>query len=149
LDVQPIECKLIELPKTDAANRPLVKEFATELAASLRAEGMYTPIVVRPNPAKPGRFLLVQGRHRLYAWEKILKKTHIDSIVRIDMDETDARMAVAAENIWRRPLTKKQHALAVKDWYDCFGAKNPSLVGSGGESTLGKLNHAAITGAKS
>jgi ParB family chromosome partitioning protein len=148
MHVQLIECKLIDMSKTDASNRPLSKEFATELAASLRAEGMYAPIVVRPDPAKPGRFLLVQGRHRLYAWGKILKNTLIRADVRIDMDDNDAKMATAAENLWRLPLTKKQHDLAVKHWFDCFGAKNPSLVESGGKGNLRKADPAAITGAK-
>ena len=48
-----------------------------KLAASIKAEGLYNPIVVRPNPDKPGRYILVQGRHRLFAVKKVLKEQSI------------------------------------------------------------------------
>jgi ParB family chromosome partitioning protein len=132
MDVQLIDCKLIDLPPTDTSRRTFSKEFAIELAASLKAEGMYSPPLVRPHPTKPGRFIMVAGRHRFFAWWQILKKTHIEVIVRTDMDESDAAMASVAENLWRKPLTHKQHLTAVKEWFDYFAAKNPSKIGSGG-----------------
>lgn len=148
MDVQLIDCKLIDLPKSENGSRPVNKEFAKELAPSLKTEGMYNPIVLRPNPAAAGRYLMVQGRQRYYSWWKILKNTHIPAFVFVDMDDQDAEMAEVTENLYRNPLTTKQHLLAVKKWFDYFAAKNPSKVGSGGARNFKKEDDSEVTEAK-
>jgi hypothetical protein len=131
VEVQLIECKLIDIPKNDADFRSFNKEFAVTLASSIKVEGLYNAIVIRPNPASPGRWILVQGRHRLYAVMKVLKEQFISANVMMDMDDEDANMAMIAENLWRNPLTKNQHLKAIKRWHEHYVKKHPEMVGKG------------------
>jgi ParB-like chromosome segregation protein Spo0J len=131
VDVQLIPCKLIDRPKVDRNKRSFSKEFAGQLAASIKAEGMYNPILVIPSSETTGRFTLVQGRHRLYAKQNVLKEEAIEASVATDMDETDVKMATVAENLWRNPLTKAQHLLAIKEWFEYYQLKHPEKVGQG------------------
>ena len=103
-----LDCTLIDMLPVDKTVRSFNKEFANNLAISLKEEGLYNPIAVRPNPEKSGRYILVQGRHRLYAWFRILKEQMIRATVLPVMDEQDAAMAAAAENIWRWEGKKAQ-----------------------------------------
>ena len=118
-----IACDLIDTLPMDKTVRSFNKEFAHNLAISLKEEGLYNPIVVRPNPAKPGRYVLVQGRHRLFAWFRILKEQMIRATVLPAMDEPEAAMAAVAENIWRWDGGKTRHIKALKIWHDHFIAK--------------------------
>lgn len=59
METRMIECSLIDEPRIDRSTRSFNKDFATNLAASIKAEGLYNAIVVRPNPGKPGRYLQV------------------------------------------------------------------------------------------
>jgi hypothetical protein len=132
VDTKFIECKLIDNPKVDKELRTFNKEFATNLAQSIQAEGMYNPIVLRPHPTDPGRFIVVQGTHRLFATAKVLKLPIIEAKVFDDMDEADAEMAMLSENLWRNPLKKEQHLIALNKWWQHWKTKNPEKVGSGG-----------------
>jgi len=123
-----IDCGLIDLLPVDKSTRVFNKEFAKTLAVSLKEEGLYNPIAVRPNPSKPGRYILVQGRHRLYSWFRILKEKMIRATVLPTMDEQEAAMASAAENIWRYDGGKPQKIKALKIWHDYYAAKHAIAV---------------------
>lgn len=131
MDTQYIEVKLIDVPKASAESRSFSKDFAVKLADSIGTEGMYNAIVVRPNKAVPGRYILVQGRHRLYATSKILKLDVIEARNFEEMDDTDAEMATIAENLFRNPLSNSQHIISLRKWFEHYQAKNPGRVGSG------------------
>jgi len=131
MEVKLIECKLIDIPKNDAEYRSFNKEFAQTLASSIKVEGLYNAIVIRPHPTEPGRYLLVQGRHRHYAVSKVLKEQFIACNIMAEMDDQDAEMAMIAENLWRNPLTKNQHFKAIKKWHEHYVAKHPDMVGKG------------------
>lgn len=141
-----IECKRISFPKNDPALRKFSKEFATNLATAIAAEGMYNAIVVRPDPNREGYFIGVQGRHRHYAQHKVLKQPLIECKVIADMDDTEHEMAVIAENLWRNPLTKGQQTISVKRWYEHYQKLHPDLTASrgaaGGAATKAKLEAA-------
>lgn len=127
-------CKLIDIPDGKGKERSFSKEFATKLANSIQVEGMYEPIILRPSREKPGRFELIAGRHRLHATRNILKLESIEAKVYVDMDDTDAEMASIAENLWRNPLKKAQHLVAVRKWFEHYEAKYPHKVGRGNSS---------------
>jgi len=131
VEVQLIECSKIDTPKVDKDLRSFNKELAVLLAESIKAEGMHNPIAVRPHPTEPGRFRTVQGRHRLYAKGKILKEQFIEARVFVDMDDTDAEMAMISENLFRKQLTKSQHLISLRKWWDYYKSKHPEKVGSG------------------
>ena len=95
MDTKLIECKLIDVPKVPGDIRTFSKEFAVTLADSLRIDGQLQPIVVRLNPAAPGRYIMVAGRHRLYGMKNVLKEQFINASIDETMD--DAEAALAAE----------------------------------------------------
>lgn len=153
MDVKLIECRLIDVPKSNNELRTFSKEFAVNLSDSIKSEGMYNPVAVRPNPASPGRFLLVQGKHRLYAVKSVLKEQFINCTIIADMDDIDAEMAMIAENLWRNPLTRPQHAICLKKWFAHWMTKNPQKVGRGSAGSLAaaksrEAKKAAASGAK-
>src|SRR5208337_1848397 len=118
-----------ELP-IDKETRSFKREFAMNLATSIKAEGLFNPIVVRPNPDKPGRYILVQGRHRLYAVKKVLKEQSIRCTILEDMDDAEHKMASIAENLWRFEPNKMQRLKITQQWHKCFAAKHATPVAS-------------------
>ena len=114
--------------KHDKHFRTFNKEFAQHLATAIQTEGMIQPICVRADPAKPGYFILVAGRHRFYAVKTVLKEQFIECNV-LDIDEGQHEMLAITENLWRNPLTQNQHGLAIKRWYDLYALANPEKVG--------------------
>nr|WP_257787850.1 ParB N-terminal domain-containing protein [Paludisphaera borealis] len=122
---------MIDSPKADKELRHFNKEFAFNLAASIKIEGMHNPIMIRPNPDAAGRYLIVQGRHRLYAKKTVLKEDVIEARVSEDMDETDAEMAMLSENLWRNPLTRAQHFITLRKWSEHYQAKRTGKIGPG------------------
>ncbi len=112
MEVQTIACnKIEEFTATNTKElRSFRREFAACLAESIKTEGLLHPIVVRPNPDKPGFFIRVSGKHRLYAMQKILKEQFIDCNVLQDFDAKDHEMVLIPENLCN-PLTRDQQAL--------------------------------------
>ena len=76
-----------------------------ELAATIKLRGVKTPISVRPNPDKKGRYLINHGARR-YRASKIAGKKTIP--VFIDADYTHADQVI--ENIQRDNLTSREIA---------------------------------------
>ena len=75
------------------------KSFATEeldsLARSIAQTGQLSPVLVRPGIG--GRYRIVVGERRWRA-AKQAKMSHVDCIVRYDVDEQKAREMQFAEN---------------------------------------------------
>jgi len=120
-----VECKLISVPKGGKDVRTFNKEFAQTLAQSIKTEGMHNAIVLRPDPEKPGHYLVIQGRHRLYSVSRVLKEQFIEAKI-VDIDEKQAEFASLSENLWRNPLTKGQHSIALKRWWEYYSKLNPN-----------------------
>ena len=128
--IQLIECDKIAFPKTGKRAQEVDVGVAQGIADSIRAERMYNPIVVRPHPDKPGHFVGVQGKHRLYAKARLLKERCIECSV-FEMDDEEAEMAGISENVFRLKLSQYEKTRAVKRWHEIFKAKHPELVGKG------------------
>jgi ParB family chromosome partitioning protein len=84
-------------------------EVVDELAASIEAEGLLQPIVVRPHPEGAG-FLLVAGWHRLEAKRKLKHET-IECRVLDGLSADQARVAEIDENLIRADLTPSERAV--------------------------------------
>jgi hypothetical protein len=84
---------------------------------------MYNAIVVRNDPAKEGHYVVVQGKHRLYATKVVLKEQFIAAQIVEGMDDKEAEFAMITENLWRHPLTKGQTTASVKKWLEYYQAK--------------------------
>jgi len=88
--------------------RQLKEETLNELAASIRANGVMQPIVVRPQ--KDGRYQLIAGERRWQA-SKRAGKTHIPALVRQVSDQQALEMTII-ENIQRDDLGPLEQARA-------------------------------------
>jgi hypothetical protein len=130
MEIRLIECDKIEFLRADPDRRDLDQGVVRGIADSIQAEGMYNPIVVRTNPAKPGSYLGVQGRHRHHAKAVLLGEPLIECQV-LAMDDEEAEMAALAENLFRHALSQPEKTRAVKRWHAIFRVKHPELIGKG------------------
>lgn len=70
-----------------------------QLMRSLRRDGQHMPVLLRPDPAAPGRFQIVYGRRRVLALRDLGRP--VAALIR-QMDDTALVMAQAQENWARR-----------------------------------------------
>jgi len=82
-----------------------------ELTASIKANGVLQPILVRP-AAEDGRYILILGERRLHA-SKIAGKETIPAIVRRVSDQQAAEMTII-ENLQREDLSPLEQAEAFR-----------------------------------
>lgn len=128
-EVKAIPCKSIDNPKISAEVRSFNKEFAVQLADSIKIDGLLIPIAVRPNPDAPGRYILVNGRHKLYAVKQVLKQDLIEARIFADMGDAEAALVRDAEQLWHNPLNAAQHAAALKRWHEHWQNSLPPIDG--------------------
>jgi len=76
-----------------------------DLAASITAQGLLQPVIVRAN-AQEGQppYLLVAGERRLRATRDLLQRPTIAAILRHDLTDDTALEATVLENLQRRDL---------------------------------------------
>ncbi|MCA8325912.1 MULTISPECIES: ParB/RepB/Spo0J family partition protein [Burkholderia] len=87
-------------------------ESLTELGNDMKRDGQHEPAVLRKNPKKPGRYLMVAGERRWRGCKIVGIK--LQAVVR-DMDDEQARRVQRAENIQRENLTQLEIAVALRD----------------------------------
>lgn len=117
-----IPCSKIRQPPPDKTLRSLNRPACQKLAESIREQGLIHPIGVIAHPEDPKLFLVVHGRHRLYAVKKILRWTKI-SCELLNLNDIDAEYAALAENLFRANLKKPQLLATQKRWFDIHLAK--------------------------
>ena len=93
-------------PRTHIHEEPL-----DELAASIKANGVIQPIVVRPMPGFPHQFEIVAGERRWQA-AKLAGLDEIPAVVR-DLSDEEALAVALIENIQREDLTPAEEARAL------------------------------------
>jgi ParB family chromosome partitioning protein len=133
---QSIPIDRIDLPKSDPQIRTLCKAFTVKLADSIEVAGLVQPVVLRPSPESPGRYLLVCGRHRYHAVAKVLKHKVIDAIVRDDLDEVGAERLTLAENLWQCPLNKPQRERSFHRWFQSYRTWFDAQFGSDSQALV-------------
>jgi ParB family chromosome partitioning protein len=94
-------------PRSRIRDEPL-----DELAASIKANGVIQPIVVRPVPGFPHQFEIVAGERRWQA-SKLAGLTEIPAVIR-DLSDQEALAVALIENIQREELTPPEEARALK-----------------------------------
>jgi len=82
-----------------------------DLAASITAQGLLQPVIVRAN-AQEGQppYLLVAGERRLRATRDVLQRPTIAAILRHDLTDDTALEATVLENLQRRDLHPMEEA---------------------------------------
>ena len=91
-------------PRTED-NPGFTAQSIAELAATIRLRGVKSPISVRDNPARPGRYLINHGARRFRA-SKVAGKSAIPAFVDNDYNEVDQ----VIENLQRNQLTAREIA---------------------------------------
>src|SRR5690606_816493 len=98
------------VPSRYQPRREFPEESLQELAASIRAQGLMQPIVVRPRPQ--GGYELIAGERRWRA-ARLAGLSRIAAIVKEVSDEQASAMALI-ENIQREDLSPLEEAYALQ-----------------------------------
>lgn len=98
-------------PNPDQPRKHFDPAALTELAESIKSNGLLEPIVVRPHPSKPaGWWLLIAGERRWRACKQA-DITKIEARI-LDVDEATAFELSVAENVNRHDMTPIEEAQA-------------------------------------
>lgn len=116
----------LDLIDVDDRLRPEDAAYVEILAASMAEVGQIEAIELRPNPAKPGRFLLTAGLHRLRAVERNGWTSINAKIVERGPDE--ARLVEIDENLMRRELGALDRAIFLAERKRVWEAMYPETA---------------------
>ncbi|MPS82419.1 MAG: ParB/RepB/Spo0J family partition protein [Achromobacter sp.] len=115
------------------------EESIGELRASLRSDGMESPISLYPNPDQPGRFIINFG-HRRFRAAKAEGWLQVPGFL---TPKKISRRAQAAENIQRENLTAHEIALYIRDEL-ADGHSQTAIAESLGKSKAWVTQHAKM-----
>ena len=90
----------------------LDEEHVKEIAESLKKDGQWDPIVVRPSKEKPGFYELISGEYRTEAAKRIGWK-EIEATVK-DVDDATAWALALKTNLMRRNLKEIEEAKTIQ-----------------------------------
>lgn len=93
--------------------RDIQPEALEELAASIKAQGLMQPIVVRPLPEQQDRYEIIAGERRWRACQ-LAQLDRVPALIRDVADEAAIAMALI-ENIQRENLNPMEEAMALQD----------------------------------
>jgi ParB/RepB/Spo0J family partition protein len=98
-DTDDIDFRLVSIDDVESNDynpNDMEAEFFELLVQQVKEEGMNQPVLVRVNPDKPGKFLIVDGEHRWKA-AKIAGKKRLGVIV-VPFDEKRAKVRTLSMN---------------------------------------------------
>ncbi|MDA0311934.1 MAG: ParB/RepB/Spo0J family partition protein [Gemmatimonadetes bacterium] len=127
------------VPNPLQPRRVFTEAELTDLTASIRANGLLQPLVVRPAPGSPDRFELVAGERRFRA-VTALGWDEVPVVVREASDETMLVLALV-ENLQREalnPLEEAEGYIALTEKYGLSQSEIASAVGKD-RSTVANL----------
>ena len=113
----------------------------TELAESIKAQGVMQPILVRP--VDGGRYEIVAGERRWRAAERAGLK-EIPALVRVVPDQTALALSLI-ENIQREDLNPLEEAQGIKRLIDEFGLTHETAAHAVGRSRSAVTNLLRLT----
>lgn len=116
--------------------RDFDEEALAELAASIKAQGLMQPVVVRPRPG--GTFELIAGERRWRA-AQLAGMTHVPVVVKDASDEQASAMALI-ENIQREDLNPLEEAMALDRLREEFELTQQQIADTVGKSRVAVAN---------
>ena len=111
---------------------PITDSELAELTASIRAQGLLQPILVRPHPDRHGHYQIVAGERRWRA-SKLAGLSALPCFIR-PMTDADASAAALVENLQRQDLNPIEEAQGFKHLLDDFGLTQEELGKAIGKS---------------
>ena len=103
-----------------------------ELAASIRAQGVLQPLLVRPSPRQPGQYQIIAGERRWRA-ARLAGLTELPCFVR-PMSDAEASAAALVENLQRQDLNPIEEAEGFRRLLNEFGLTQEELGAAIGKS---------------
>ena len=119
-------------------------EKLAELSNSIKNLGQLVPIIVKENPLKKGRFIVVAGERRLRA-SKIAGMKFIDVIIKSENDEYSS-LASVIENVQREDLTSLEEAEAYRSLISEYNLTHEEISKYTGKSRSHISNFIRIVG---
>lgn len=98
----------------------------TELADSIRSQGVLQPITVVPDPDAPTGYVCLLG-HRRHAASKVAGQQLIPAMVRTDLSASQQLVAMGVENVQRSDLTPVEEATWLQGLLDLGEVKRSQL----------------------
>ena len=128
-DVRTVGLKRI-VPNPHQPRKVFAPEELEELMASIAANGLLQPLVVRPSPLSEGRYEIVAGERRYRSVQK-LGWDEVPVVVR-DVDDETLLVLALVENLQREalnPLEEAEGFQALADNFDMTQAEIAKAVG--------------------
>jgi ParB/RepB/Spo0J family partition protein len=102
-------------------------KYITKLAEDIEAEGQLKPIMVRPHPTEPNRYQVIDGEHRVRAFQK-LGKTLIRAEIHALSDEEAYYRAMRINQLHGKSLEELEEACHISKMMQIFGLTQEQLA---------------------
>lgn len=129
-------------PDPDQPRKDFDKDWISQLAQSIKTDGVIQPIVLRNKPDEPGRFFIVAGENR-YRASKEAKKRNIPAVLR-EVDGLSKLLIQIKENHQRRDLNPMEWAQAFQVMHKTHGLKQTDIEKTLKEAGVGNFGRAYI-----
>lgn len=119
-------------PNPDQPRRSFDPEALEELTRSIAEKGVLQPLIVRPDPRRPGEYQIVAGERRWRAAQAA--QLHEVPVLVRDFNDTEVLEVAIIENIQRDDLNPLDEALSYKQLMERFGHTQEQLSTALGKS---------------
>ncbi|MFT8612259.1 MAG: ParB/RepB/Spo0J family partition protein [Gluconobacter oxydans] len=122
----------VRAPSPFQPRQDMNPERLSELADSIRSRGVLQPLLVRPDPEKPGHYQIIAGERRWRASQ--LAGLHSVPVHIRELDDTDAMAAALVENLQRADLNPIEEAEGLQRLVTDYTLTQEELAGAVGKS---------------
>jgi ParB family chromosome partitioning protein len=119
-------------PNPDQPRRTFGEEELAELAKSIAARGILQPLIVRPDPEKPGHYQIVAGERRWRAAQRA--QVHDVPVIERELSDLEVLEVAIIENIQRADLNPVEEAAGYRQLLEKFGHTQDQLAEALGKS---------------
>lgn len=112
-------------PNPHQPRRTFEETALAELAESIRARGVLTPLIVRPAPRGHARYEIVAGERRWRAAQ--MAQVHSLPVIVRDLDDREVLEIAIIENIQRADLNPVEEARGYRQLIEAFGHTQEQL----------------------
>lgn len=119
-------------PSPFQPRRDMNPELLAELTDSIRSRGVLQPLLVRPDPEKPGRYQIIAGERRWRAAQ--MAGLHEVPVHVRALDDADAMAAAMVENLQRSDLNPVEEAEGLQRLLKDYRLTQEELAGAVGKS---------------
>jgi ParB family chromosome partitioning protein len=130
------EAQLIDVksigPNPQQPRKTFSSEELSELAQSIKENGLLQPLLLRPAPGSPGKYELVAGERRLRAIQSLGWKD-VPAVTR-EVDDDTLLVLALVENLQREALSPMEEALGYQALMDHHGLTQTQIGRAVGKS---------------